>query len=415
MRLLYVVQRYGHEVAGGAELHCRQFATRLAARGHDVSALTSCSVSYVRWDNAYPEGTTELDGVAVTRLPVAAERDPRFFDPLNARVVWGRKPVPLYMQEEWMRMQGPWLPGLRPWLAEHAAAYDAVIFFTYLYYTTWAGLPVAAGLAPTVLHPTAHDEPPLALPLFDTLFRQPHAFAFSTDEERALVERRFGVRTLNGTIGIGFDLDRGGDGARFRRAYGLGDDPFLLFVGRVDPGKGSDELFDFFRAYKERNPGPLKLVVVGDPLSPLPPHPDVVVTGFVDDATKEDAYQAALALVQPSYFESFSMVLAEAWAHGLPALVQGHCEVLVGQSRRSGGGIPYEGFAEFETAVGLLLERPVLAAELGRRGRAYVAGHYGWDTVLGRYERLLEVASGPRPTGRIARFGRPRARTSAAG
>lgn len=415
MHLLYVVQRYGHEVAGGAELHCRQFATRLAQRGHHVDAVTSCSTSYVRWDNAYPAGTTELDGVTVTRLPVAATRDPRFFDPLNARVVWGRKPVPRYLQAEWMRMQGPWLPDLRPWLTERAGGYDAVVFFTYLYYTTWAGLPVAAGLAPTVLHPTAHDEPPLALPLFDTLFRQPHAFAFSTDEERALVERRFHVRKPHGTIGIGFDLDRGGDAARFRRAYGLGDDPFLLFVGRVDPAKGSDELFAFFRAFKERNPGPLKLVVVGDPLSPLPSHPDVIVTGFVDDATKEDAYEAALALVQPSYFESFSMVLAEAWAHGLPALVQGRCDVLVGQSRRSGGGIPYAGYAELEVAVDALLERPGLGVELGRRGRAYVAEHYSWETVMGRYERLLEMAARPGPPGRITGFGRPRARTSAAG
>ena len=403
MRLLFVVQRYGEEVAGGAELHCRQFATRLAARGHDVDALTSCSLSYVHWDNHYPAGTAELDGVRITRLPVAQARDARLFGPLNARVVWGRKPVPLYLQKEWMRMQGPWVPELRPWLAEHASGYDVVVFFTYLYYTTWAGLPVAAGLAPTVLHPTAHEEPPLALPLFDTLFRQPTAFAFSTDEERALVERRFGVRAPHGTIGIGFDLDASGDATRFRSRFGLGDDPFLLFVGRVDAGKGSDELYDFFRAYKARNAGPLKLVVMGDPLTPLPPHPDVVVTGFVDDATKHDAYAGAAALVQPSYFESFSMVLAEAWVHGLPALVQGHCDVLVGQSRRSGGGIPYQGFAEFEVAVQLLLERPEVGRALGGRGRAYVEGRYSWDAVMGRYERLLHHAAGYsrllRPTG----------------
>ncbi|HVF75626.1 MAG TPA: glycosyltransferase family 4 protein [Acidimicrobiales bacterium] len=400
MRLLFVVQRYGAEVAGGAELHCRQFATRLADRGHDVDALSSCAVSYVTWDNEYPEGDTELDGVKVTRLRVAQRRDARFFGPLDARVVWGRKPVPLYLQKEWMRMQGPWLPDLAPWLQIHAADYDVVIFFTYLYYTTWAGLPVAAGLVPTVLHPTAHDEPPLALSLFDTVFRQPKAFAFSTDEERALVQRRFGLRAPNGSIGIGFDLDPGdaaADEARFRAWYNLGDDPYLLFVGRLDPGKGSDELFDFFRAFKERNPGALKLVVVGDPLKPLPPHPDVVVTGFVDEATKDASYAGATALVQPSYFESFSMVLAEAWVHSRPALVQGHCDVLVGQCRRSNGGIPYRGFAEFETAVQLLLDQPALGRELGRRGRAYVESRYSWDAVLGRYERLLRhVADYPR-------------------
>lgn len=393
MRLLFVVQRYGHEVAGGAELHCRQFATRLAQRGHRVEALTSCAVSYVDWADHYPPGLSEVDGVGVHRLPVSRPRNARLFRSLDARTVWGRKPVPLYLQEEWMRLQGPELPGLRPWLADHAPAYDVVVFFTYLYFTTWAGLPVASTRTATVLHPTAHDEPPLALPLFDTTFRHPTAFAFSTEEERALVERRFHIRPLHDLIGIGFDLDAEGDGARFRSRYGLADDPYLLFVGRIDPGKGSDELFEHFRTFKERNPGPLRLVVVGEPVKPLPPHPDVVVTGFVDDATKNDAYAGASAFVQPSYFESFSMVLSEAWVHRLPALVQGHCDVLVGQARRSDGALPYRGYEQFETALRLLVDRPAVGRALGERGRRYVESRYQWETVMERYERLLQRAA----------------------
>lgn len=392
MRILYVVQRYGREVAGGAELHCRQFATHMAARGHEVEALTSCATSYVDWANEYRPGDHEIDDVLVHRLPVQAMRDDRYFGPLNARTVWGRKPVPYYLQQEWMRAQGPFLPGLRGWLKEHAPRFDVVIFFTYLYYTTWAGLPIAADLSPTVLHPTAHDEPPLYLPLFDLTFRHPTAFAFSTPEEAELVEARFHIQPRSKIIGIGMDLDVSGDGARFRRQLELGEDPYLLFVGRVDPGKGSDELFDFFVAYKERRPGPLKLVVVGDPVTELPHHPDLVVTGYVEEEQKRDAYAGALALVQPSYFESFSMVLTEAWTHGRPALVQGHCEVLVGQTRRANGGVPYKGFAEFEAAVDLLLEQPSLGDELGRRGRRYVEAQYSWPVVLDRYERLLQMA-----------------------
>jgi glycosyltransferase involved in cell wall biosynthesis len=397
VRLLYVVQRYGHEVAGGAELHCRQFATHLAGLGHEVHALTSCAVSYVDWANEYTPGSEEVDGVTVHRLPVAVPRTDRMFGPLNLRVVWGYKPVPLYLQREWMRTQGPFVPELGPWLAERAGGYDAVIFFTYLYYTTWAGLPAAAGATATVLHPTAHDEPPFYLPLFDTTFRHPTAFAFSTEEESELVSRRLHKIPLNRVVGIGFDLDADGDGARFRQRFGLGDDPFLLFVGRVDPGKGSDELFDFFAAFKARNPGNLRLVIVGDPVSPLPPHADVIVTGFVEEATKHDAYAAATALVQPSYFESFSMVLAEGWLHGLPALVQGHCDVLVGQSLRSNGGIPYKGFAEFEAAVQLLLDRPVLRRGLGQDGRAYVRGRYSRNAVMDVYQELLQEAAARRP------------------
>lgn len=399
MRLLYVVQRYGREVAGGAELHCRQFATRLAARGHEVEVVTTCAQSYVDWANEYPPAVSDLDGVSVHRLSTAHPRDLRLFGPLNGRVTLGEKPVALHVQEEWMRAQGPDVPALAPWLDQHAPRFDAVIFFTYLYATTFAGMPRVAGRVPVVLHPTAHDEPTLGLSLFDDIFRMPDVFAFSTEEEQALVEERFRVTQPSSVIGIGFDAATVGDGAAFRACFELGDDPYLVAVGRVDPAKGSDELFDFFVTYKGRHPGPLRLVVVGDEVVPLAPHPDVVVTGFVDDEIKRAAIDGALALVQPSYFESFSMVLAEGWAQGKAALVQGHCAVLEGHARRSGGALPYRGYPEFEASVDRLLADPALAAGLGRAGQRYVEERFRWDTVLDRYEDLLAQVTSSRVTG----------------
>ena len=47
MRVLYVVQRYGEEIAGGAEQHVRAFAERLVERDHRVTVLTTCALSYV--------------------------------------------------------------------------------------------------------------------------------------------------------------------------------------------------------------------------------------------------------------------------------------------------------------------------------------------------------------------------------
>ncbi|MCA1843752.1 MAG: glycosyltransferase family 4 protein [Actinobacteria bacterium] len=394
MRLLYVVQRYGPEVFGGAEYHCRQFATRMAV-GHDVEVLTSCAVSYVDWANVYRPGSESLDGVTVHRLPVAKPREDRYFTLLNNTVRGAHRPIPAYLQREWIRIQGPYLPELAPWLRENTASYDAVIFFTYLYYTSWAGLPVAsAGSVPTVLHPTAHHEPMLYLQLFDTMFRHPSALAFSTEEEAALVRRRFRTHQPSIVVGVGIETEVGGSESAFRAAYGLGDRPYLLFIGRVDPGKGSDELFEFFAAYKARNPGPLALVIVGEPVKPLPPHPDVSLTGFVDNKVKESAIAGALALVQPSYFESFSMVLTEAWVHRKPALVQAACDVLVGQAHRSGGALPYRGFAEFEAAVDMILNDSALARSLGEAGRRYAVQTYSWERVLQDYERFLMRLTG---------------------
>jgi glycosyltransferase involved in cell wall biosynthesis len=388
VNVLFVVQRYGHEVAGGAERHCREFATRLAVRGHRVDVLTTCAVEYTTWANAYEPGTADLDGVTVHRLPVTEERRDEFFKVLNARAAWGD--APLHVQHAWMRAQGPYVPAIVPWLGERAGDYDVVVFFTYLYYTTWAGLAAASGLVPTVLHPTAHDEPSLYVDLFDTTFRHPDAFAFSTEEEAALVRERAGGGAGE-VIGIGVDLDmdEGVDVSAFREAWGLGDRPYLLFVGRVEPGKGSEDLWRFFTAYKRRHPGPLALVVVGYVASALDAHPDVVVTGFVDEADKQSALAGATAFVQPSYFESFSMVLTEAWAHRRPALVQGHCDVLDGQARRSGGAVPYRDYAEFEVALDWLLEDPRSARVMGEAGRRYTERNYAWPVVLERYEGFL--------------------------
>jgi glycosyltransferase involved in cell wall biosynthesis len=390
MRILYVVQRYGETIAGGAEQHCREIAERMARRGHQVEVATTCAQSYVDWADAYPPGRTSVSGVVVHRFRVAAPRANLQFNELNRRMVRGRGPRPRFVQEEWMRQQGPWSPELISWLERNAHRYDCVVCFTYLYWTTWAALRALRGRVPLVLHPTVHDEPPLRLSLFDSEFRAPDAFALSTPEEIDLIRDRFHIDPPGAVVGIGVEVGAA-DGARFRAAYRLGDRPYLLYVGRIDPGKGALALVDFFIAYKERHPDDdLMLVLVGDALVDVPERDDIIVTGFVDYQTRDDALAGTLALAQPSFFESFSMILTEAFAFGRPAIVQGRCEVLAGHAHRSGAAIPYDSFAEFESALEILRADPTLADTMGAAGKAYVEREYTWDIVLERYEALLE-------------------------
>jgi glycosyltransferase involved in cell wall biosynthesis len=396
--LLFCVQRYGDGVAGGSEAACRSVAERLAHRGHEVHVVTSRAQSYVDWADVFPEGTEEVDGVVVHRLSVRDLRRHEQFGPLHGRVITQPR-TPLFVQRDWVRVQGPDLPGLGPWLDRHAGDYDAAIFFTYLYPTTALGLPVAAKHTPVVLVPTAHDEPMLELRVFDEPVRRADALICLTPEELELIRRRFRFSPDAAVIGLGLDTEFHASPARFRQTSGVGDRRYVIFVGRVDPGKGSDELVRLFVEYKRRHPSDLALVIVGEPVTRPDPHPDIVLTGFVDEQTKRDAIAGAELLVQPSYFESFSLALCEGWLAEKPALVQGRCAVLVGQSHRSGAGLPYRSFGEFAETLSRLLDDDELRRTMGRAGRRYVEQHYQWDEVIDAYEEFVgRVAADVAPT-----------------
>jgi ribonuclease HIII len=50
MHLAFVVQRYGLEIPGGAEQHCREVVEHLS-REHEVEVLTTCAQDYMTWEN----------------------------------------------------------------------------------------------------------------------------------------------------------------------------------------------------------------------------------------------------------------------------------------------------------------------------------------------------------------------------
>ena len=393
MRVLYVVQRYGDRIVGGSESACRQFSEHLAGRGHDVHVLTSCAEDYVDWANEYEPGEYFMNGVTVHRLPVVASRPPREFDLLHDWIIHHPGTAPLAEQQRWTTLMGPRLENMRSWLLDNCESFDVVVFMTYLYMTATQGLPTVAGRVPTILQPTAHEEPAARVNIFQSIFRQPDAFLFFTPEECRVVSDLYGIDPVGNTVGIGMEMNQPrGNAARARATLGLKDDPYLVYVGRLDASKGVGELIRFFETYKERNGGRLRLVLAGGGLIDIPDREDIVNAGFLDEKTKRDVIAGAVALVQSSYFESFSIVLCEAWLESRPALVQGKCEVLRGQAIRSKGAIPYEGFAEFEASVDLLLNDSSLADELGRHGRTYVESNYEWGVVLDAFEETVSMA-----------------------
>ena len=70
MKLAVVVQRYGAEINGGAELHARYVAERLS-RHVEVEVLTTCARDYITWRNEIEPGIDAVNGVPVRRFPRA--------------------------------------------------------------------------------------------------------------------------------------------------------------------------------------------------------------------------------------------------------------------------------------------------------------------------------------------------------
>jgi glycosyltransferase involved in cell wall biosynthesis len=400
VRLAYVLPRYGVEVVGGAELAIRLIAERLAARpGWELSVLTTCALDSRTWANHYPEGEDVVNGVRVVRFANAVERAPDF-DEFSNHVLLGPSPSAVSRDDQirWIDLQGPFAPELLNAVANSDA--DLLVFKPYLYYPTVWGVPLVPGRA--VMHPAAHDEPALRLPLLRSVFRGCEGFVYNMAGERRLVESVCPEAALRPSLISGFGIELPAS-VRPEAGSALSDGaPYLVSVGRVDAAKGSLLLAKWFAAYKERRPGPLKLVLVGQVADDVVEagRDDVVLTGIVDDSVKWGALAGAVAVVQPSPYESLSLALLEGWAAGRPAIVNAACEATSEHVRASGGGFMVGGYASFEVVLDRLLASPGLRDALGAAGRGYVEQNYRWPRILDRYEAFmtaLAAARRPRP------------------
>lgn len=389
-KIAFVVQRCGREVNGGAEAHCLAVAQRMAAHW-DTEVLTTCAIDYVTWANAYPPGQEELDGVVIRRFPVTKERVTDEFGPLSEKLHVRRDIATLEEQESWMSAQGPYCPDLVEYIETHSTQYDAFIFFTYLYWHTYTALPKVAERS--ILVPLAHDEWPIYLGMFKRLFATASHLIFNTIEEKRFVERLFPATHFDGpVVGVAIDRPAQVDPTRFRRNFGI-QDGFLLYLGRIDSAKGCQEMFDYFVRNRAERRVPTRLVLLGKPVMAIPTHPDIVSLGFVSEETKWDALAACDALVMPSPNESLSMVLLEAWSVGKPVVVNGRCEVLVGQCRRSNGGLWYESYEEWVRVLETIQSGRV-ASVLGRQGWRYVRQQYSWVSIERAYLDEVEALIG---------------------
>lgn len=384
-KILFVVQRYGLEVNGGAELHCRQLAERLKDE-YDVSVLTTCAIDYVTWKNEYKEGIEHINGVKVIRKKVDFERNQKKFNKISAKLNNEKDNINLGI--EWQEAQGPHSAELIKYLEDHKDDYDVIIFLTYLYYTTYFGLKVAP--EKSILIPTAHDEPPIYYSIFNETFNLPKAILYSTTTERDFVNKRFKNDYIESDIvGLGVDINENAQDIDLEKTFDIKDD-YVVYIGRIDESKGCKEMFEYFLEYKKIYNSNLKLVLAGKSAMEIPGNKDIVTLGFVSEDEKVNLIRKSKLLILPSKFESLSLSTLEAMYLKVPVLLNGKCEVLKQHAILSNGGLYYENKWEFLETLNYLIGNSKIAERMGDNGRRYVDENYKWDVIIKKLKEAIK-------------------------
>ncbi|MBU1626900.1 glycosyltransferase family 4 protein, partial [bacterium] len=371
MRIAFVIQRYGENITGGSESLCRQITERLASR-YEVEVITSCAEDYITWNNIFEEGIDNVNGIRVRRFRVVEPRYINSFNQLSNEVLLSGQPF--QRQEEWVVKQGPHTPEILRYIKENKDKYDVFIFFTYLYYPTYFGLQLVP--EKSIFVPTAHNEPAIYLDIYKALFFIPRGIAFNTSMEKELVHQIFKNKHIPWEVtGTGIEEPQDADVEGFKRKYGI-KEPYILNMGRIEEGKGSKKLLEYFCKFKGENDIQLDLVLIGQLLIDIGKRDDVRFLGYISEGEKFGAIKGAETIMVPSPFESLALAQLEAWSCKRPTVSAAECDVTKAHAKDSGGGLVYSNYEEFVVNIKTILKEKSLGEKLGESGFEYVKKNY---------------------------------------
>ena len=353
----------------------------------------------------------------VRRFAVAQAHDASAFASLSNRLF--TSPHSRADELEWTRRLGPSAPGLIDHLTRHQRSYDVLVFFSLWHHTTVQGLQIAPDRS--VLFPYLQLRPALRFHLWNELLRSVRAVGYVSASERRLAREYLRAHPhADELVGIGIDPppqqtyprhqqdpadtfiaddDVSADaalpeesylesrGVPFRRRHRLYGS-FALYGGRIDADNGCEEMLEYFDTYAQDDPD-ATLVVMGIKMMKLPEEPYLRMAGVLPDRDRMVAYEAADVTIAPSSDDLLAQPLLESMAVGTPVLASAANGAAVEHCRRANGGLYYANREEFADALRLVMSNARLRQTLGENGRKYVQQHYRWDSVMGRFDRLV--------------------------
>jgi glycosyltransferase involved in cell wall biosynthesis len=416
VKFAFVTPRYGADIGTGVEHACRLIAEHVSER-HDVDVLTTCARDHRTWKNEYSEGADRVRGVLVRRFGVSLVPDHIGFDALSQRLQ--TSPHSRAEELEWVRLHGPWSPGLIDYVKRANRSYDVLVFFGLSHPLTVHGVEVAPERS--VLFPYLQLQPSLRFSLWADLVRSARGVGFFSEAERRLLHSYLGVRhACEEVVGIGVDPPPqqtyprhqqdpndaiaeedesgtedeveapdylNGRGIPFKRRHRLYG-RFALYGGRVESDNGCEEMLEYFDTFAASE-NDAALVLMGLKMMKVPEEPYLRLAGVIPDRERMTAYEAADVTIAPASDDLLAQPLLESLAVGTPVLASARNAAAVEHCRRAGAGLYYANREEFVAALTLLTNNAQLREKLGSNGRSYVRNHHRWEGVLGRFDRLI--------------------------
>ncbi len=387
LRIGIVSPRFGPRVYGGAEIHARELARLLTTMGHAVDVVTTTADDANTWLPGAPSGSRQEDGYTVRRFDPMPRHWLRYDRNVRTLETGTISAEELDQLDEDLGKS----PELLDYLRTHRDKRDWWVFIPYLFSPTVDGLPLVDR---SILIPCLHDESLARRPKVARVFEAASHVWYNTLEEAELGQRLFGRQ--GDVVGLGFQAPATpmADLVDVRRVLNL-PPRYLLYMGRLESGKGLGILLAWYTAYRKVVPcyeEPATLVVAGSGEWRGQWPDGVKVLASVSEPTKWALYSGALAYCLPSIVESLSISIMDAWLMKTPVLVRAGSPVTCGHIRRSGGGFVVESAEMFAGAVTALDRMPGLRDSLARHGHDYVRREYSWDSFEQRVRQALKVA-----------------------
>jgi glycosyltransferase involved in cell wall biosynthesis len=405
-KVAFVVQRYGPEIVGGAESLCRSVAERLVKQlGWEVTVYTTQAREYVSWKNEIHCAEETINNVRVKRFPVRFPRSLYLFGLVNHKLtpclLWGAqqgvrlRSLSYLLEKLWLILQGPYTPRLVKALRREASDYDKVYFFTYLYYPTLMGAKALKGLNYHLI-PTAHDEAPFYFQHTQELLENANRILVNVKPEQDLIEKRLQKNLASiRTAGVGVELLTLGNDSW----TGLGR--YILYLGRICKAKGVQLLIDGFLEFVQKNPqADVNLCLAGrkDVEFDIPAHPRIRFLGFLSEEQKASVIQSAACVVNPSQYESLSLIAVEAMMARKPVLLNQSSDVLAHYCEMTSTCYPFEGPADLAVSLKKVLDEDWTSPQSQEKliaTAAWADQRYSWPAVLEAYQACPPMVGAP--------------------